>query len=61
MIGAYGIIGKEYCEWIIEIRKHFPILDDDDNELKKLFKEKFNLIIERKIKLVDESTKIIWQ
>jgi hypothetical protein len=29
------------------------------SELKKLLKEKFNSIIERKIKLADESTKII--
>jgi arylamine N-acetyltransferase len=56
-IGAYGIIGKEYWEWIIEngieIRKHHLIADD--NELKKLLKEKFNLIIERKIELADRS------
>jgi len=58
-IGGYNIIGKNYCEWIIEngieIRKNSPV-SDDDNELKNLLKEKFNLIIERKIKLVDVST-----
>ncbi|CAF1242723.1 unnamed protein product [Rotaria sp. Silwood1] len=52
--GAYGIIGKEYWEWIIEngieTRKHYPIFDNDI-ELKKLLKEKFNLNIERKIQL----------
>jgi hypothetical protein len=63
-IGAYGIVGKEYCEWIIEngieIRKHSPISeDDDDNELKKLLEEKFNLTIKRKIKLADESTNML--
>jgi len=59
-IGAYGIIGKEYWEWKIEngieIRKHFPISDDDDNEFKKILKEKFNLTINRKLQLVGGST-----
>ncbi|CAF3179503.1 unnamed protein product [Rotaria sp. Silwood2] len=54
--GAYGIIGKEYWKWIIEngieTRTHYPILNND-TELKKILKEKFNLTIERKIKLID--------
>jgi len=58
-VGANGIFGKEFWEWIFEngkeTRKHYPILDDDNNnELKKLLKEKFNLTIERKIQLVGE-------
>jgi arylamine N-acetyltransferase len=57
--GAYGIIGKEYWEWIIEngieTRKHYSIANIDDNELKKLLKEKFDLTIERKIHLIGES------
>jgi arylamine N-acetyltransferase len=54
-VGSYGIIGKDFWEWTvengIETRKHYPLSLDDD-ELKKLLKEKFNLTIERKLELV---------
>ena len=54
-IGSYGIIGKEYWEWKIENgienREHSPIADDDET-LKGILKEKFNLTIDRKLKLV---------
>lgn len=59
--GAYGIIGKEYWQWVtengIETREHYPILDNDD-EIKKLLKEKFHLTIERKLRLVDDSIRL---
>ncbi|UJR09864.1 hypothetical protein I4U23_014086 [Adineta vaga] len=55
-VGAYAISGKEYCEWIYKdghmIRTLTP-LSTDESELKQLLKEKFNLIIERKIELVN--------
>ena len=58
MNGIYGIIGNEYWQWIInngiETREHYSITYND-NQLKKLLKEKFNLIIERKIQLVNSS------
>ena len=55
-IGAYSIVGKEFCESKIEngieFRTRFPLSPDDDQELKKLLKEKFNLTIERKLELI---------
>ena len=57
-IGGYTIVGKEFCETIIENgiehRTRVPLSDDDDQELKTLLKEKFNLIIERKLELVNK-------
>ena len=54
--GVYGILGKNYYEWMIEnareIRRRYPLADNDD-EFKKFLKEKFNLTIDRKIELVD--------
>uniref|UniRef100_A0AC34F2T2 Arylamine N-acetyltransferase n=1 Tax=Panagrolaimus sp. ES5 TaxID=591445 RepID=A0AC34F2T2_9BILA len=58
-IGAYGIVGKEFVEYSvkngIESKNHFPISTDENNddELKKILKEKFNLQIDRKLVLRD--------
>ncbi|CAF1935285.1 unnamed protein product [Rotaria magnacalcarata] len=56
-VGAYSIIGKKYYEWIIEngkeTRHKYYSISDNENELKTLLKEKFDLTIERKIELVD--------
>lgn len=58
-IGAYTIVGKEFCESKIENgmenQTRSPLSADDDQEFKKLLKEKFNLIIERKIELMGPS------
>uniref|UniRef100_A0AC35GQC3 Arylamine N-acetyltransferase n=1 Tax=Panagrolaimus sp. PS1159 TaxID=55785 RepID=A0AC35GQC3_9BILA len=56
-IGAYGIIGNEFVECSvkngIETQKHFPFLNKEQNELKNLLKEKFNLCFERNVSLVN--------
>uniref|UniRef100_A0A914YXV3 arylamine N-acetyltransferase n=1 Tax=Panagrolaimus superbus TaxID=310955 RepID=A0A914YXV3_9BILA len=56
-IGGFGIVGNDFVEYSInengiEAKKYFPLSNDDDNnELKKILKEKFNLQIERKLSL----------
>uniref|UniRef100_A0A914QH57 arylamine N-acetyltransferase n=1 Tax=Panagrolaimus davidi TaxID=227884 RepID=A0A914QH57_9BILA len=56
-IGAYGIIGNEFVEYFvkngIETQKHFPLLNKEQNELKNLLNEKFNLCFERNVSLVN--------
>lgn len=56
-VGNYMIIGKDYIDTIfengIETRHRYPISENDDG-LKKLLKEKFNLVIDRNIQLVDK-------
>jgi arylamine N-acetyltransferase len=57
-VGGYSIVGKKYSELVtengIETRKQHSLSDMTSDELKKLLKEKFNLTIEREIKLIDE-------
>jgi len=56
-IGARGIIGKTYSEWTfengIETRTDMQLSDDNQDELKKILKEKFHLDIDRTIHLVE--------
>jgi arylamine N-acetyltransferase len=56
-VGAYGIVGKSFWLWYIEHgiehRQKIPICHDNDR-LKMLLKEKFDLVIERSIELVDQ-------
>ena len=56
-IGAYGITGKDFFETIIENgiehRTRLSLSEVDDQELKQLLKEKFHILIERKLELVN--------
>lgn len=55
-IDAYSIMGKEFNEILIQDgvahRKTSSLSDINDEELKRLLKDKFHIIIERKLELV---------
>ena len=59
-IGGYSIMGKDFNE--VRIKNGFAsrtstsLADIDDEELKKLLNDKFHIIIERKLELVNRQT-----